>query len=373
MSSEDNDTKSRPASRPVTRGVPDDPPEITKGYGPIDRLESEETISEPYAPRLSRRGHRLIEALFDERVEEGYVARVLAQVGLPHTDPRLKPGEIFSRTTGLVTVSLVPAGKDVGIPYGPFARLILAWMCTEAVRKKSPLLVLGDSLHAFVSQKLGLRRCGGSDYEAIREQFVRLARTAFVVVRAPRRTRKGVIHSSIDQIFPVTKIRLWWHEDPMVATLTPAPPVPEYVWDDPFAATTTMDKTLMLSEEFFREITRSPVPVRLDHYRALMKSPLAMDLYTWIGYRLYVMDRLAEPRIVKRPPPRGILIGWDDLRNQLGAQYAPTPMGTRDFRKKLRKRLAEALLYLPDAADRVFVDEAGLHLRPAKKEPRKGG
>ena len=36
------------------------------------------------------------------------------------------------------------AGGGNKLPYGSLPRLLLAWVCTEAVRTQSPELILGD-------------------------------------------------------------------------------------------------------------------------------------------------------------------------------------------------------------------------------------
>src|SRR5258707_259054 len=86
----------------------------------------------------------------------GYMARVLVQATLPHSDPKTA---IFERTNG--KFSLVMMGHpQVGLPYGVYPRLILAWLVTEAVKTKVPQLILGSSLTAFMSG-LGLKTTGG--------------------------------------------------------------------------------------------------------------------------------------------------------------------------------------------------------------------
>ena len=39
------------------------------------------------------------------------------------------------------------------------------------------------------------------------------------------------------------------------------------------------ESTLTLSEEFFEEIIKSPVPIDIRALKALKRSPLALDLY----------------------------------------------------------------------------------------------
>ena len=81
----------------------------------------------------------------DADPEIGFMARLLALCSLPRTNPgdRLQ----YVRRTGPYTLILFSSGKTK-LPYGTLPRLLLAWVCTEAVRP--PVLVLGDSLSEFM-------------------------------------------------------------------------------------------------------------------------------------------------------------------------------------------------------------------------------
>ena len=89
--------------------------------------------------------------------ELAFMARMLVQATLPHSDP----GAVseFGRTNGSFRLVIQP-GAGLGIPYGSYPRLVLAWLTTEAVRTKSRRLVLGDSLSAFMGE-IGLVPTGG--------------------------------------------------------------------------------------------------------------------------------------------------------------------------------------------------------------------
>ena len=47
------------------------------------------------------------------------------------------------------------------LPFGNLPRLLLAWLCTEAVRTRSRVLILGSSLSDFMD-KLGMAPVGGA-------------------------------------------------------------------------------------------------------------------------------------------------------------------------------------------------------------------
>jgi hypothetical protein len=91
-------------------------------------------------------------------VERAYMARRLVLCTLPHSNPGDVPA--WGRVNGNFAFAIQPSidaftHKSVGIPYGTIPRLLLYWVCTEAVQMKSPILELGDTLSDFM-RELGL-------------------------------------------------------------------------------------------------------------------------------------------------------------------------------------------------------------------------
>jgi len=44
---------------------------------------------------------------------------------------------------------------------------------------------------------------------------------------------------------------------------------------------------IILSDEFYREISSHPIPTDLEAAKALSSSPAALDLFTWLSYRCF--------------------------------------------------------------------------------------
>jgi len=84
------------------------------------------------------------------------MARLLVQTTLP--DSR-QSSKTFARANGALKVS-VSAHPLLELPYGRYPRLLMAWVTTEAVRTREPVLQLGPSLSSFMSQ-LGLLALDG--------------------------------------------------------------------------------------------------------------------------------------------------------------------------------------------------------------------
>ena len=102
----------------------------------------------------------------------------------------------------------------------------------------------------------------------------------------------------------------------------------------------------MLSAEFYDELAAHAVPIDLRALKALKGSPLALDIYSWLTYR---MSHLRKP----------CLIPWEALQTQFGANYGRP----RDFKRKFLIHLADVLRVYP--AVRLAELPAGLLLKPS--------
>ena len=90
---------------------------------------------------LSRAGKliALASEINDIEVDAGslaFMGQALVQTTLPHSDPGVP---FFERTNGAVSLSII-ANPRIGLPFGTVPRLLLAWICTEAVKTKGPVL-----------------------------------------------------------------------------------------------------------------------------------------------------------------------------------------------------------------------------------------
>ena len=88
----------------------------------------------------------------------GFMARLLALCSLPRTNPGNQSK--YVRRNGPYTLGMT-AGINSKLPFGNIPRLLLAWLCTEAVRTQNRVLVLGSSLSEFM-RKLGMEDRSGS-------------------------------------------------------------------------------------------------------------------------------------------------------------------------------------------------------------------
>jgi hypothetical protein len=85
-----------------------------------------------------------------------FLARILVLATLPYRDP----GEShYVRRNGDLTLTL-QAPPRIGLPYGRYPRLVLAYLCREAVRTRSREIHLGESLSDFM-REVGVHASGG--------------------------------------------------------------------------------------------------------------------------------------------------------------------------------------------------------------------
>ena len=245
----------------------------------------------------------LVEAS-DAEPDVGFMARLLALCSLPRTNPGNR--DKYVRRNGPYTLYMTATGS-AKLPYGILPRLLLAWVCSEAVATQSRVLVLGASLAAFM-RKLGISSDSGGargELTRLRNQMDRLFHASIVV------QYDGAGHSVSAGSLVAERTEFWWDER------RPDSPV---MWDS----------TIRLGEGFFNEIIRNPVPLDLHTLKALKRSSLGVDLYLWLTYRTFAL---------KAP----LRLSWKALYRQFGVD--PSKAGDRvtvdSFRKDCMRELTK--------------------------------
>ena len=232
--------------------------------------------------------------------DTGFMMRLLALCTLPRTNPGNR--QQYRRVNGPFELYLI-AGGDTKLPYGTLPRLLLAWVCTEAVRTQSRTLVLGRSLAEFM-RTLGLNSDGSGSRVRLRNQMNRLFRST---VELSHRDESG-------ERFIASRItdrgEFWWN---------PRRPDEPVLWES----------TIELGEKFFNEILACPVPLDMNVLKAMKRSPLGLDLYLWLTYRLF---GLSEP----------FTLTWRQLYRQFGVNPARADKATlSNFRADVLRELGK--------------------------------
>ncbi|MEP6604857.1 MAG: replication protein RepA [Nitrosospira sp.] len=275
----------------------------------------------------------------------GFMTRALVIATMPYKDPK---ADVFKRENGDFRLRIF-AGYEGGIPFGIYPRLLMSWVTTEAVRTQSPNIELGDSLSHFLRDVLDLKRSGGARGTSTRvaEQMKRLFGSLITAQYTGAMQERGFMLKNI-----VIADNIEFHErdlklDPKQNHDSP---------DDPLWTPQATNEAgrwrsrVRLSEAFFRECISKPVPIDLRAYKALRGSPLAMDLYTWLTYRMSYTERRTRP------------IPWEALMGQFGSNYS-TPRASRDFRRAFEKALKTVKVVYPRA--NVQANDCGIVLLPS--------
>ena len=237
----------------------------------------------------------------------GFMARTMALCSLPRTNPGNR--KEYVRRNGPYTL-VMTSGFNNKLPFGNLPRLLLAWVCTEAVRTQSRELVLGKSLSEFM-RTLGVYNSSGRTQTRLRNQMKRLF-TSHVQFIYEDQHGEAIVNSSV-----ADRMEFWWN---------PKRPDQPTLWDS----------KIELGEKFFNEIINHPVPLDLNTLKALKRSPLGLDLYLWLVYRTFPL----------RAPLR---ITWRQVYRQFGVHPAKaSDKRTVDaFRTKVLRELKKIKLAWP--------------------------
>ena len=304
-------------------------------------------------------GRELIEAQLAIDAEDaahagqlGFMARAMVIATMPHKDPKI---QTFFRKNGDFSLRMT-AGAGAGLPYGIYPRLLLSWVTTEAVRRRSPVITIDESMAWFIKSVLGVNSSTGGrsgTLTRITEQMKRLFGamiTAEYELSDKRYTLNNVVIANELRLDKRELSRSWASADPKSPDVAHSPA--RALWTPQQEADAgKWYSHIELTQRFYDEIIASPVPIDLRAYRALRRSPLAMDVYTWLTFRMSYTRRRTRP------------IRWEGLQWQMGSGYPFTEQGTRDFKKAFLKALKATQTVYPEA--QFEVADHGLVLLPS--------
>ena len=265
-----------------------------------------------------------IQYMGDEDAGIGFLYSGWCQAALPHK--RLADDAVWKVQTERVTLMVEPgrrnlSGQDTefcGVPYGSRARLILLYLQSEALRTNSRDIALGRSLHAWLG-RLGIP-IGGKSFKDVREQADRLSRCR-LTFHVQQGGRAGLINQNIMDTAMFV--------------------------EDTSVQGSLFVETARLSETFFEQLKKHPVPLEEAAIRAISNNSQALDVYCWLAYRLHVL-------------PQARTVSWPALYGQFGASYKKLA----HFKMRFADSLKVAVAVYRDAD--VELDGRGLVMRPSR-------
>ena len=234
----------------------------------------------------------------------GFMARTMALCSLPRTNPGNR--KEYVRRNGPYTLVMSAGGLNK-LPYGNLPRLLLAWLCTEAVRTQSRVLILGPSLAKFM-KTLGVYNSGGQPQTRLRNQMKRLFGYTVQLIYEDANSKRSISSLIAD------RGEFWWNERKTAAPV---------LWDS----------KIRLGEDFFNEIIRHPVPLDTNTLTSLKRSSLGLDLYLWLVYRTFPL----------RAPQR---LTWRQIYHQFGVDpaNASDKQTVQNFRREVLRELKKIKL-----------------------------
>jgi hypothetical protein len=119
------------------------------------------------------------------------------------------------------------------------------------------------------------------------------------------------------------------------------------------------ENQIVLSDEFFSEVSLHSIPTDLGAAKALSSAPAALDLFMWLSYRCFTAKG------IERIP----IFGDFGLASQLGSADYARP---RKFRERLEHWLDLVRVLWPGCPARIASDGDHVLLQPAVALSAKG-
>jgi hypothetical protein len=265
----------------------------------------------------------LVEAAYQVLTEEaekiGFTYSGFALTSLPHKPP----ADLVWRREGHNITLLVESGHDrtghpIGLPYGSYARFILLFLQSQAVKSRSREIEMGRSMRVWLGS-MGLS-IGGTTYRLANEQARRISacRLTFFADRGGREVMRhgGFVDGAITMTNAEEQGSLWQDH-------------------------------VLLNEEFYKALLQHPVPLNETALRAIGPRSMALDVYIWLCYRLHALHNDTP-------------VTWPALYAQFGVGFGLL----RKFRMHFVDCLRIALAAYPAAC--VSITETGVILHPSQ-------
>jgi Plasmid encoded RepA protein len=297
---------------------------MNKDMAHVHRLIVQKGVEEARKQAATRHERALVEAAYQVLSEEadklGFTYSGFALTSLPH---KPQTETVWRREghnlTMLIQSGVNRSGTPLGVPYGSYARFILLFLQSEAIKTGSREIELGRSMRVWLGN-MGLS-IGGTTYRLVNEQARRISgcTLTFYADRDNKEVmrRGGFVDGSITMADVMSDQPTLWQE------------------------------RVLLNEEFYRALQTHPVPLNETALRAIGPRSMVLDIYIWLAYRLHALKGDVE-------------VSWPSLYAQFGAGYGRL----RDFRAGFTNGLELALAVYPEA--HIGVDERGVVLRPSR-------
>lgn len=275
---------------------------------------------------------RLLEFRFStedgESRDLGFTLPTLIYCTLPH---RRSTEQSYRRQDPYTGARLeLFAPTEVGLPFGSISRLFLARVMTSVVQTNRRTIYLGRSWRT-AAENLGLAT-SGPGLTRFQDHVARCFYATFTL-----EMRSGEADPSRQSRY----LRRF-----NVLSAAKLPPAIEGFSGIQWSPEVEVD------EAFYRALTEGPrVPFDFAALRALSGSPLGMDLYLLLNYRVFS---------IRKP----LQLPFVELMQRFGGSYGDDANGVRTFKRRLMPQLLAIKALWPDL--KVDVVRGGLQLQPGR-------
>ncbi len=283
---------------------------------------------------ISKRRLRKVESIECVRLKRdsaqqnlGFSSRPFVLCGLPVKKP-VEGSLLHERRNGRFVLQ-VTGHPSYGLPWGQ-DRLVPIFLATLAIRQQTSRITFhsaAEMLDAFGMQ------VGGSQYRRLVSAFQRIFGATIFFGTDTQHQRAAVIQRARFNF--MSEARIWYSPDPE-QTFLPG----------------DCHNTIVLSDEFYREVMSHPIPTDLEAAKALSSCPAALDLFMWLSYRCFTA----------RGRERVPLFGDCGLVSQLGSVTYARP---RKFRERLECWLDLIRTMWPECPAVLDEDGTGLYVNEA--------
>lgn len=221
-----------------------------------------------------------------------------------------------------------PVMQSLGVPYGAYPRVALIYLLSQAVMKRSRDVYLGRNFTEWM-RRLGYQTVSygpRGTANLMREQVDRLLACEWQIRWDGTETD--------DNAFAVRDVKI---SNEYAGSLDK---------NGAFA------REIRMSEVFYSHLIEHAVPLNEVAIRELKGTPTALDLYTYLAYRL--------PRIGS---DKGQVISWDQLAKHLG-----NDADSKRFRQTVRETMQLVSAVYPNANVDLSGRKVVLHPSPAPME-----
>jgi len=250
-----------------------------------------------------------------------YLISPLIQACLPHKSPKTNE---FTRKNGNLELSIL-APSRTGLPYGVAPRFLLIMICSLVKKSGKDEIYLGKNIRDLLRQlNVSITSGKRGSVQSYTKQLQALIATSFTIFEDIPSEKLHRTALNIRNTHLFDEATMWWDEN----------------YDNSGA-------WIKLNHAFFDAIQQSSVPLNSEALFRLKSSPLELDIYCWLSYKLCHLQRTA-------------LVPWDALMHQLGSQYS----AKNTFKFSFLNALKAVLEVYEDA--QVYPGEKGLYLKPSK-------